>query len=284
MKTVCKIVLWSLALLGSVALLISYVSHHQIPVLEPKGAIGMAQLDLLIICFLLMCIVVIPVFVMLFFFAWKYREGNTKAKYMPNWAHSTLAEVIWWGIPFVIIVILSVITWVSTHALNPYKPLESDRKPIVIQVVALDWKWLFIYPELGIATVNYIQFPEKTPLNFEISADAPMNSFWIPQLGGQIYSMPGMRTKLHLIADEVGQFRGVSSNLSGKGFAGMTFLAVASSDEDFDSWVSEVRSSPNQLSEEEYQALVLPSQYDPVIYYSKVKPDLFNQIVMKYME
>jgi cytochrome o ubiquinol oxidase subunit 2 len=269
--------------LGIAALSAQYISNHNIPVLDPKGFIGIKQRELIIICSLLMCIVVIPVFAMLAIFSRKYREGNTKSTYAPLWAHSLRAEIIWWGVPFIIIVILGIITWKSTHELNPYKPIVNGNRPIVIQAVALDWKWLFIYPEQGIATVNYVQFPEKTPLNFEISADAPMNSFWIPQLGGQIYAMPGMRTKLHLIADETGDFRGASSNLSGKGFAGMAFKAVASSEEDFLAWVQTVKASPYRLTNEEYHYLALPSEYDPVIYYSEVEGDLFDQIVMKSM-
>ena len=160
-----------------------------------------------------------------------------KAKHAPDWEHNYIAEYCWWGVPIVIIVILAVTTWKSSHDLNPFKPIESEKKPLAIQVVALHWKWLFIYPEQGIATVNFVQFPEKTPINFEITSDAPMNSFWIPQLGGQIYAMPAMRSKLHLIANEIGSFRGVSANISGKGFAGMTFTAKSSSEEDFDAWV-----------------------------------------------
>lgn len=283
MKRFFKIALWAILFLGIIALSIQYIATHNIPVLHPKGMIGWEQRRLIIVCSLLMCIVVIPVLIMMFLFAWRYREGNTKSKYAPEWGHSILAECIWWGVPFVIIVILAVITWRSTHELNPFKPIVNGNKPLVIQAVALDWKWLFIYPEEGIATVNFIQFPEKTPLNFEISADAPMNSFWIPQLGGQIYAMPGMRTKLHLIADETGDFRGSSANISGKGFAGMSFKAVSSTEEEFQSWVEEVRESPNHLTQEEYTHLALPSEYDPVIYYSEVEDGLFDQIVMKFM-
>lgn len=187
------------------ALFVIYVSTHSIPVLHPKGMIGMQQRDLIVVSSLLMCIVVIPVMIMLAFFSWKYREGKG-SKYSPNWSHNTLAECIWWGVPFLIIIVLAVITWRSTHELNPFTPIRGEKPPIVIQAVALDWKWLFIYPEQGIATVNYIQFPVDTPLAFEITADAPMNSFWIPQLGGQIYAMPAMRTKLYLIANEAGRF------------------------------------------------------------------------------
>ncbi len=283
MKKALAIAILILLFLGALFLTVSYINAHNIPVLNPKGMIAMQQRDLIVICSLLMCIVVIPAYILTALFSWRYREGNKKAKYTPNWAHSTLGEVIWWGVPCVIIVILAVITWVSTHALNPFTPIASEKKPVQIQVVALDWKWLFIYPEQGIATVNYIQFPEKTPLNFDITADAPMNSFWIPQLGGQIYAMPAMRTKLHLIANEEGSFRGVSANISGEGFAGMSFTAVATSDEAFDAWVKSVQESPNQLTLEEYEELMLPSKYNPVTVYSSVEEGLFDHIMMKYM-
>jgi cytochrome o ubiquinol oxidase subunit 2 len=232
---------------------------------------------------LLMLIVIIPVFVLTWAFAWRYREGNTKAKHTPDWEHNYIAEYCWWGVPVVIVVILAILTWKSTHDLNPFTPLVNGKKPVSIQVVSLQWKWLFIYPEQGIATLNYVQFPEKTPINFEITSDAPMNSFWIPQLGGQIYSMPAMRSKLHLIANEPGSFRGVSANISGKGFAGMRFVAEASTDADFEKWVAGVKGSSNHLNWDGYQKLVEPSEYNSVEYYNLALPNLFDEILMKYM-
>ncbi len=283
MKKIYKISLLTISIIATILLLIQYVSHHNIAVLNPKGMIGMRQRDLIYLCSALMSIVVIPVYILTLIFSWKYRKENTKAKYTPNWGHSTLAEIIWWGVPFIIIVFLAIITWTSSFELNPFKPLSTDKKPIQIQVVALDWKWLFIYPEQNIAAVNYVQFPQDTPLNFEITADAPMNSFWIPQLGGQIYAMPSMRTKLHLIANETGTFRGSSANISGVGFSGMTFTAVSSTEQDFDSWVASVKESGKILNLEEYELLTQPSSYNPVSYYSQVENDLFDQIIMKYM-
>lgn len=282
MKTGCKIVLWGALFLGVISFTVHYILTHDIPVLNPKGLIALQQKELIILSVLIMCIVVIPVFFMLLFFSWRYRDGNKKAKYAPNWGHNYLAEAIWWGLPIIISVFLGIITWRSTHQLSPYKPIENGNKPLLIQAVALEWKWLFIYPEQGVATVNYIQFPENTPLVFEITADAPMNSFWIPQLGGQIYAMPGMRTELHLIANETGTFRGTSSNLSGSGFAGMVFKAVSSTEERFDSWIDSVKESPYHLSDEEYHHLALPSEYDPVSYYSVAEAGLFNRIIKKY--
>jgi len=283
MKKAFKIAIVVLLLLGLGAVTALYISNSSIPVLEPKGMIGVKERELIISASLLMLIVVIPVFILTWAFAWKYRESNTKAKHAPDWEHNYIAEYCWWGVPVFIIIILAVITWKSSHDLNPFTPLKSDKKPIEIQVIALDWKWLFIYPEQGIATVNFVQFPENTPINFEITSDAPMNSFWIPQLGGQIYAMPAMRSKLHLIAHETGSFRGVSANISGKGFAGMRFIAKSCTEEEFQRWAQDVKSSPNHLDLAAYNALMQPSEYHPVEYFKLSKPDLFEYVIMKYM-
>jgi cytochrome o ubiquinol oxidase subunit 2 len=282
MKKAFKVALIVLLCLGAVAVGAYFILTSDIIVLNPKGMIGIKERDLIVTASLLMLIVVIPVYILTWVFAWKYREGGTESRHEPDWEHNYIAEYCWWGVPLVIVAILAVITWKSSHELNPFKPLESDKKPVTIQVVALQWKWLFIYPEQGIASVNFVQFPEKTPVNFEITADAPMNSFWIPQLGGQIYAMPAMRTKLHLIADEVGSYRGLSSNISGKGFAGMTFTARASSDADFQSWVNGIRSSGKTLNFASYEQLVEPSEYVPASYYYLDDRNLFNQILQKY--
>jgi cytochrome o ubiquinol oxidase subunit 2 len=251
-------------------------------VLSPKGWVALREKKLLITATLLMLIVVVPVLVMTVFFAFRYRATQKKAKYQPEWSHSTLAEVVWWGFPFLIIVALSILTWKSSHELDPYKPLESSVRPLEIQVVALQWKWLFIYPEQKIATVNFVQFPENTPINFEITSDAPMNSFWIPQLGGQIYAMSGMRSKLHLIAHEAGDYRGSSANISGKGFSGMVFLAKASSQEEFEAWASSMQRSSQELTAGVYEQLVLPSENTPATFYVLKEDNLFDGIIMKY--
>ncbi len=272
----------ALLVIAAVVLGTVYVMTNNIPVLEPKGMIGVKERDLIIIASILMLIVMIPVFILTFIFAWKYRENNKRAKYTPDWEHNYLAEFLWWGIPVVIIVILAIFTWYSSHALSPFKPIESDKKPLKIQVISLNWKWLFLYPEQGIATINYIQVPEKTPLNFEITSDAPMNSFWIPQLGGQIYAMPAMTSQLHLIANEIGTYKGVSSNISGKGFAGMRFTVKSTSQSDFDQWVKNVHHSPKRLDFNEYLTLVQPSEYDPVALYVLTQRDLFQRIIKQY--
>jgi cytochrome o ubiquinol oxidase subunit II len=283
MRLKFKIAILVLLSLAALAASVLYISSHSIAVLDPKGMIGEKERDLIITASLLMLIVVIPVFIFALIFAWKYRAGNKKAKHAPDWEHNYIAEYCWWGVPLVIIVILAVITWRSSHELNPFKSIDTDQKPLVIQVVALEWKWLFIYPEQGIAAVNFVQFPEKTPVNFEITSDAPMNSFWIPQLGGQIYAMPAMRSKLHLIANEIGSYRGSSANISGKGFAGMTFTAKSTSREDFDEWAQSITQSASSLDLDGYSQLVIPSEYHPVVYYSLGQSDLFDQIIMKYM-
>lgn len=252
-------------------------------VLNPKGIIGLKQRDLMYIAISLMLIVVIPVFILLFAICVRYRSSNKEAKYMPEWDHDVLAECIWWGFPFLIIIFLSVLTWKSTYELDPYKPLQSSVKPLRIQVVALQWKWLFLYPDYQIASVNFFQFPEKTPLNFEITADAPMNSFWVPELGGQIYAMPGMNTQLHLIADDVGEFKGSSANLSGEGFASMIFTAKSSSHEAFNQWLESVQESSIFLTKEAYNILAQPSSYNPEVVYSLKDDTLYDQIIMKYM-
>lgn len=283
-KPIFLLVLWGAALLAVCALLFFLLSPLQIAVLEPKGWIGEQQKDLLLFSTWIMLIVVLPVFVITVWVVWKYREGKNHTGYAPDWNHSTLLEAIWWGAPFVIITVLSFVTYQSCHRLDPFKPLVSDKKPLTIQVIALQWKWLFLYPEQNIATVNFVQFPEKVPLNFELTGDAPMNSFWIPQLGGQIYAMAGMKTKLHLIADHQGEFRGSSAHLSGEGFAGMVFKAKASSEEEFSSWVSSVRGNSPNFTMQDYEELAKPSSYLPASSYRLAAPNLYDEVVMRYMQ
>jgi cytochrome o ubiquinol oxidase subunit 2 len=283
MKKAFKLTLIILIFLAACALTAMYLSSHSIAIFDPKGIIGEKERDLIITACLLMLIVVIPVFALTLAFAWIYRESNPNAKHHPDWEHNYIAEYCWWGVPVFIIAILAVITWKSSHELNPFRPIESDKKTMTIQAVALEWKWLFIYPEEGIATINFVQFPEKTPIRFEITSDAPMNSFWIPQLGGQIYAMPAMRSTLYLIANDEGDFRGCSANISGTGFAGMKFMAKSSSDEGFAQWVQSVKQSAKALSLDEYQLLLKPTEYVPVEYYATVQVGLFDQIIMKYL-
>lgn len=246
---------------------------------DPKGPIGLEQRNLIITAFILMLLVVIPVIIMTFVFAWKYRESNKSATYAPKWAHSNKIEFFCWGVPIVIIAVLAVITWVTSHSLNPQRPLESDKQPIQVEVVAMDWKWLFIYPQLGIASVNELAIPTDTPVSFSITSATVMNSFFIPQLGSQIYAMAGMDNKLHLEASQPGTYRGISANFSGNGFAGMQFQAVAKSDQDFQSWVEQVRQSGKSLDKGSYGTLKEPSMRNAPEFFSSVEPNLYQSIV-----
>lgn len=252
--------------------------------LNPKGQIALEQRSLILTAFGLMLIVVIPAVLMAVLFAWKYRASNTDAKYSPNWSHSNKVEAVVWTVPILIIVFLGVLTWKSTHALEPSKPIASDVKPIEIDVVALDWKWLFIYPEQGIATVNQIAFPANTPVNFKITSNTVMNSFFIPTLGSQIYAMAGMQTKLHLIANEPGTFDGISANFSGRGFSGMKFKAIATPDQaSFNQWVANAKASSNQMvTMADFEKLAAPSENNPVEFFSTANPELFKQVIGKF--
>ena len=262
-----------------------YLRTTHFPVLAPHGTVGEQERNLIMFAAGLSLVIVIPVFAITFSFAWKYREGNTKhhKKYAPNIDHNRWLETAWWSIPAVLILILSMLTWTSTHALDPFKPLSSTKKPVTIQVVAMQWKWLFLYPDKGVATVNYVEFPKDTPVTFEITSDGPMNSFWIPDLGGQIYAMSGMSTKLHLMADKAGTYRGASANISGRGFAGMRFTAKATSQAEFDGWLRSVAHDSPTLSDAAFAKLSEPSENDPSRSYRLENEALYDTIVDRFM-
>lgn len=255
-------------------------------VLEPAGVVALAERTLMINATLLMLIVVVPLFVLAAFVAWHWRAGNTKARYAPDWEHSKMDELVWWAIPFEIVLVLGALTWISTHELDPRKtlpPAGGPTAPLVIQVVALEWKWLFIYPEQNIATVNILTLPVGRPVEFNITADAPMNSFWIPRLGGQIYAMTGMVMRLNLIADQAGVFAGGSANYSGSGFAHMRFAVHAVAPADFDAWVHTVASSSQTLNTTTYSALAHQSILAQPQQYVLPDTNLYNSIVGKFM-
>ncbi len=251
--------------------------------LDPKGQVGAEQRTLILTAFGLMLIVVIPVIVMTLLFGWRYRRSNSVANYMPDWAHSNVIEAVVWIVPCAIIAVLALLTWKTSHSLDPHKPLESDVAPIEIQAVALDWKWLFIYPEQGVASVNEVAFPVDTPVRFRVSSGSVMNAFFIPHLGSQIYAMAGMDNDVHLIADETGTYPGRSTNYSGAGFSGMTFDAKVTTPADFDAWVETVRAAPQTLTYPEgYEALAEPSESNPVEYFSAVSPSLYESILKSF--
>jgi cytochrome o ubiquinol oxidase subunit 2 len=258
-----------------------YVMNNNVAVLSPRGSIAEDQFRLIVVGALLSLIIIVPVFTLTIYIVWKYRAGK-KARYQPEWDHSKALEGTWWLVPSALIAVLAVITWFSAHQLDPYRPLDSDKKPVEVQVVALDWKWLFIYPEHGVASVNEMQVPVGRPINLRITADAPMNSFWVPQLGGQVYAMAGMVTQLHLRADEPGDYNGVSSNISGEGFAGMRFTVRAGSEAEFADWIAAAQQSPQQLNRAAYDELARPSENNAVAYYSHVTDGLYNAIIEQF--
>lgn len=285
--TPAKVILGS-ALLAVILTLATWllIRDIDIPVLDPQGAIAKQQRDLIVFTTLLSVIVVVPVFTMLGLFAWKYREGNKTATYTPDEDGNKWLEILWWGIPVIIIGILSVITWVTTHQLDPYKPIASNVPPLKVQVVALQWKWLFLYPDHNVASVNELRIPAGTPVNFEITADAPMSAFWIPSLGSQTYAMNGMTSKLSLIADKPGTYRGTNTNINGEGYADMHFNAIAMSTRDeFNKWVDSVRGDGDNkyLTSGSYKELAEQSKANPVTYYRLDEKALYTEIMNKYM-
>jgi cytochrome o ubiquinol oxidase subunit II len=250
------------------------------PILNPKGPIALAEREILFRAVAIMMIVVIPVIFMTFWFAWRYRASNMKSRYEANWMSSKVDAGIW-VVPALIVIALGVHVWVYTHKFDPYKPLQSE-KPLDVQVVAQDWKWLFIYPAQGVATVNELAFPSDLPFRLMITSDTVMNSFFIPALGGQIYAMAGMQTQLNLRASEPGRFVGRNTQYSGRGFSDQHFAAIAMTLADFEAWVTQVRQSSNKLDAGTYAELAKPSAAHPVVHYSQVESGLFDGIIRKY--
>jgi len=273
------------SLMGVVLLLATVLlsSCSNMVVLDPKGPIGNEEAFLIKIAFILMLIVVLPVFVMVIWFSVRYRASNKKATYKPNWAHSHKIELVVWLVPIAIVAALSYLTWVKTHELDPYKPIASDVKPVRVEVISTDWNWLFIYPDYNIAVVNHLVFPANTPVNFRLTSASVMTSFFIPQLGSQIYVMAGMRTKLHLQADHEGTYLGQNIEYSGTGYATMHFDAVATSKEEFEDWVEKAKQSPDVLNMATYEKFAQPNTDYPVTTYSSVAPKLFDHVMMQFM-
>lgn len=265
-------------------------------VLAPSGDVAGQQRDLVVISTLLMLIIIVPVMVLTVLFAWRYRQSNTAARYEPDWDHSTQLELVIWAVPLLIVIGLGALTWMGTHLLDPYRPLDrltagrpiaragagavaGAAKPLDVEVVALDWKWLFLYPEYGIATVNELAAPVDRPIHFRITASSVMNSFYIPALAGQIYAMPGMETKLHAVINKPGVYQGFSANYSGAGFSGMRFAFHGLADPDFETWVAAARAGGGALDRRGYLRLERPSENEPVRRYATVESGLYRAIL-----
>ncbi|GAA4760981.1 ubiquinol oxidase subunit II [Stakelama sediminis] len=253
-------------------------------VLHPSGDVAVQQRDLLVISVILMLLIVLPVIVLTLVVAFRYREKNTERTYEPEWDHSTKLELVVWSAPLLIIICLGAITWQGTHTLDPYRPIsrldamrkvEPTAKPLTVEVVALDWKWLFIYPEYGIATVNQLAAPVDRPIQFKITASSVMNSFYIPALAGQIYAMPGMETKLNGVINKPGVYDGFSANYSGAGFSGMRFKFLGLNNQQFDQWVSMVKSKSATLDATSYVELAKPSENLPAMGFGSVQNGLY---------
>jgi len=247
-------------------------------VLDPKGPIAAAERQIMFNATGIMLAIVIPTILATLGVAYWFRSSNTRARYLPEFENSGRLELLIWAIPIMTVILVGGVAWVGSYDLDPKKPIASDVKPLQVQVVSLDWKWLFIYPEQGIATVNQLTVPAGTPIHFELTSSSVMNSFFVPQLGSMIYTMPGMVTQLYLQADHPGTFRGLSANFSGEGFSDMRFAVNAVGSEEFSRWVDSVRSAGPVLDAQAYSDLAKPSAAVAPFSFRAVAPDLFNGI------
>lgn len=281
---------------GALALALTGCTGSGDSFLQPGGPIAAAQRTELFQIFGWTMIAILPVFVLVPLLLWRYRYRNAKARYTPDWDRSAILEVLMWGVPLVIVVVLSAQLYRTTHALDPVQPLASENPPLRVQVVGLDWKWLFLYPDLGIATVNELAFPVETSVALDLTTDTVMQSFLISALAGQIYAMPGMRTRLHILADAPGSFEGENTQFNGTGFPAQRFAARAMSAADFDAWVAQVRTDGQPLTEASYALLAESStgaqaqarlgaegMAPGVLHFSTVEGDLFHSILHRYM-
>ena len=259
--------------------------HHG--VLDPAGDVALQQRDIIYTSTALMLLIIVPVMALTVIFAWRYRAKNEEATYDPDFDHSTGLELVIWSAPLLIIICLGALTWWSTHLLDPFrplnrisaeKPIDPRAKPLVVQVVSLDWKWLFIYPEQGIATVNQLALPVDRQVRFDLTSTNMMNAFYAPAMAGMIYTMPGMRSTLHAVLNRPGRFTGLSSNYSGAGFSYMNFTLEGVDQAGFDAWVERARSSGQTLDTARFLELEKPSERVPPMAFAGVEPDLFDRI------
>jgi len=257
-------------------------------VLNPAGDIAVQQRNLLVTSTYLMLLIIVPVMALTILFAWRYRQSNTKARYEPDWQHSTSLELVIWSAPLLIVICLGALTWLGTHLLDPYRPLDriapgqsvpQSMRPLQVNVVALDWKWLFIYPEQGVATINELAVPVNRPLSLRITSATVMNSLYIPELAGQIYAMPGMETRLHGVLNRPGVSRGFSANYSGAGFSGMKFTMRGLQAGEFDKWVATAKAADSALTRDVFLELEKPSESERIRHFASVDGSLYDAIL-----
>ena len=253
-----------------------------VSLLHPKGPVGARELEDIGVAFALMLIVVIPVTFLAYWFPRRYDASNPKGDYAPTWSHSAKIDLIVWLIPGVIVTALGVLTWTDTHRLDPARPIEAAVKPIDVDVVSLDWKWLFIYPDRDIATVNELVLPIGVPVNFRLTSDTVVTDFFIPQLGSQIYAMAGRKSRLHLLASQTGVYVGQNQQFSGRGYSDMNFKVFVTSARRFKTWVRKAKKAPDGLDLARFETLRRPSEDYPATVFSSVRPDLFDEIVAGY--
>ncbi len=251
----------------------------QLPLLDPQGPVGRAELHLIEIAFALMLIVVIPVIVMAIRFPWRFKASDPKGEYDPAWYNSSRLDLVVWLVPALIVAVLAILTWQKTHSLDPFRPIDAGVRPVRVEVVSLDWKWLFIYPDLNLATINQLVLPAHLPVSFRLTSDTVMTSFFIPQLGSQIYAMAGRQSRLHLLADHTGVYRGQNQQFSGRGFADMHFKVRVVSKARFAAWAKRAGKGRMRLDLSRFRRLSRPSTREHVAYYAPVSPGLFQHII-----
>lgn len=272
-----------LGLIGLGLLVAALLRGRDVILFNPKGLIAGEQHRLMIVSILIMLGIAVPTLALLYFFAWRYREGGAGATVNHRSSNSKTVTLLFWALPTIVVLTLAALMLPATQKLDPKKLIQAKNEPLTVQVVALRWKWLFIYPKQNIATINFIQIPVGTPVQFELTADeAPMNSFWIPHLGGQLYAMAGHQNRLVLMAETPGDYTGSAAEINGAGFAGMRFIARAGSKDAFEKWVQQVKRSYGVIDGAEYNKLLTPSQNNQATFYSGIQAGLYDTILLKY--
>lgn len=261
--------------------------------LDPAGDVARQQSDIMIVTTIIIAVIIVPVLIAVGVIAWRYRASNKQAKYDAKWDHSPQLELLVWAGPLLIIIAVGAMSWIGTHMTDPYRPLDRigpDQRvhaavqPLEVDVVSMRWKWLFFYPQYGIATVNELAAPVDRPIHFKLTSSDMMDAFFVPDLAGMIYTMPGMQTKLHAVINAPGKYKGMSANYSGAGFTDMRFWFYGMDSKDFDAWVAKVRANGNQLDRAAYDQLHQPSRANPVQYYSGFMPDLYSRILNRCVD